>query len=123
MTLKYFVLTIIVTFLLAVAQVLVKLGVDNIGELHINIKTLISDISPIISSYYLWLGAITVIVSSVLWMKVLSKVDLSVAYPLISISYIFGLLASKFILGESISPVRWVGVGVIAIGIVLLTRG
>ncbi len=123
MTISNFILILIVTFLLAVAQILVKIGVDNLGGLNIGIKTFFSDIIPIILSYHLWLGGVTIVVSSLLWMKVLSKVELSVAYPLISISYVFGLLAAKYILGESIPSIRWVGVGVIGIGIVLLTRG
>lgn len=123
MTIRYLILTIIVTFLLAVAQVLIKLGLNNIGGLNINFKTFFSDLIPIISSHYLWLGFVTIVISSFLWMKVLSKVNLSIAYPLISISYIFGLIAAKFIFGETIPTIRWIGVGFIAIGITLITKG
>jgi drug/metabolite transporter (DMT)-like permease len=123
MTVRYFILTIIVTFLLAVAQVLVKLGMNEVGGLNISTKTFLSDFIPIISSHYLWMGGITIVVSSILWMKVLSRVELSVAYPLISISYIFGILAAKYIFGETIPISRWFGVGVIGIGIFLIMRG
>jgi len=123
MTIRYFILTVIVTFLLAIAQVLVKLGLNKLGGLNISVKTFFSDIIPIISSYYLWLGFLTIIVSSLLWMKVLSKVNLSIAYPLISLSYIFGLLAARYVFGETIPTIRWVGVGVIGIGILFIMRG
>ena len=122
MTIRYFVLTVIVTFLLALSQVLVKLGLNNIGGLKINFKTFFSDIIPIISSHYILLGFLTIIVSSLLWMKVLSKVNLSIAYPMISLSYIFGFLGAVFILDETMPFVRWIGLIVIIVGIFLITR-
>lgn len=122
MTIKYFILTVFVTLLLAMAQVIVKLGLNRIGGFHISFKSFFSDIIPFISSYCLWIGFITIIVSSFLWMKVLAKVELSVAYPLISISYIFGIIAAVIIFKESVPLIRWVGVIVIMFGIFLITR-
>ena len=123
MTIRYFILTVFVTLLLALAQVLVKLGLNRIGGFHISFKSFFSDIIPFISSYYLWIGFITIIVSSFLWMKVLAKVNLSIAYPLISISYVFGLFAARLIFHEIIPVTRWFGVFIIIIGVIVITKG
>ena len=122
MTIKYFAITIIVTILLTLAQVFVKLGLNKLGGFNIQLRTFFTDIITLITSYYLWIAAITIIISSLLWMKVLAKVELSVAYPLISISYVFGLLAARFIFGEAIPLVRGIGVIVIIIGVILIVR-
>lgn len=66
---------------------------------------------------YFWLGLVTVTVVLVSWLVVLSKVDLSVAIPLTSISYVFVALTSKFFLHEDISLVRWCGILLILVGV------
>jgi len=60
--------------------------------------------------------------ASLLWFYILRHHTLSLAYPLLSISYIFGLLASILILHEPVPPVRWLGVLLIMSGVALLTR-
>ncbi|PWQ96992.1 EamA family transporter [Leucothrix arctica] len=54
------------------------------------------------------------------WLMVLTKIDLSLAYPLLSLNYIFILLGAKFLFKEAIPIHRWVGVGVILLGIKVL---
>lgn len=56
------------------------------------------------------------------WLLVLTKVDLSLAYPLLSINYIVILLGAKFLFKESIPLHRWIGVFVILFGISVLVR-
>ena len=61
-------------------------------------------------------------ISVLLWLVVLSRVPLSYAYPMVSLSYVLVVLASKWILGESISWIRWVGVFLICSGVALISR-
>jgi len=60
------------------------------------------------------------IVSLLIWLVVLSKVDLSLAYPLISLSYVFVILISWLFLGESMNLFRILAVACIMIGVTLL---
>jgi drug/metabolite transporter (DMT)-like permease len=53
---------------------------------------------------------------------VLSRASLSFAYPFASLSYLIIVLADRFVLGESIPPLRWVGVALIMAGIVLVAQ-
>lgn len=59
----------------------------------------------------------------VFWMLVLSKVELSLAYPLLSINYVLILLGARYIFGEFIPVRRWIGVIFILAGISVLLRG
>lgn len=60
--------------------------------------------------------------ATVLWLYILKHFDFSAAYPMISISYIFGMLAAVFIFHETIPMTRWVGVALIMIGVVLVAK-
>ena len=53
--------------------------------------------------------------SSVLWMYIVKHYPLSVAYPMISLSYVFGMLAAIAFFHESVSAVKWIGIGFIMI--------
>ena len=68
----------------------------------------------------LWLGLTLFGISAVFWLVVLSRVPLSVAYPLVGLSYVLVVLLSKVLLHEQVPVMRWVGVAVIAAGIVLV---
>ena len=60
--------------------------------------------------------------SSVLWMYIVKHYPLSVAYPMISLSYVFGLLAALVFFHESVSAVKWIGVGFIILGCCLIGK-
>lgn len=60
--------------------------------------------------------------SMLLWLLVLSKADLSFAYPVLGLSYLGVVLASWTILGEAVSPLRWAGTLVISLGVYLVAR-
>ena len=56
------------------------------------------------------------------WLYALSKVELSFAYPFVSLSYVLVLLLSWGVLGEQISMLRWGGVGLICAGVIIVSR-
>lgn len=60
--------------------------------------------------------------SSVLWMYIVKHYPLSVAYPMISLSYVFGLLAAIVFFHESVEAYKWVGVMLIIGGCCLIAR-
>lgn len=69
------------------------------------------------------LGGLTLYgVSLLIWLVVLSKVNLSLAYPLISISYVLVLFVSWLFLNEAVPAMRWVGVGLIMAGVFFISR-
>ena len=68
----------------------------------------------------LWLGLTLFGISSVFWLVVLSRMDLSVAYPFVGLSYVVVVLFSRLFLHEQVSAVRWLGVVVVAVGIAII---
>lgn len=53
----------------------------------------------------------------VVWLIVLSRLELSYAYPILALSYCFVPALSHYVFGEQVSPMRWVGVGIICLGV------
>lgn len=69
-----------------------------------------------------WSGIIMYGLSAVCWLWVLSRAQLSFAYPILSLSFPIVMGLSALFFSESISPMRWAGAGVIIIGVSLLGR-
>ncbi|MBA3289955.1 MAG: EamA family transporter [Actinobacteria bacterium] len=68
----------------------------------------------------LWLGLVLFGVSSLFWLVVLSRVDLSLAYPMVGFSYVVIVVLAALVLDENVPPLRWAGVLIIAVGIALI---
>jgi len=67
-------------------------------------------------------GPACYVVSVVLWVVALSKVPVSIAYPMLSIGYIVNAVAAHYLFGETLSTLRLAGIGVIIIGVFLVAR-
>jgi drug/metabolite transporter (DMT)-like permease len=70
-----------------------------------------------------WIGLALYILATMSWLVVLSRIDLSVAYPLGSMNYVLVTLMAATVLGENVSPLRWVGTLSILLGILVVARG
>jgi drug/metabolite transporter (DMT)-like permease len=73
------------------------------------------------TSGFLWLGFISVLATFVIWSTILSKIDLSVAVPVASFSYILVPITSIIFLHESVGLLRWLGIGFILVGVILVS--
>lgn len=72
-------------------------------------------------SPYLWLGLASVLLTFIIWSSILSKIDLSVAVPVASFSYIAIPVVAMIFLHERISPLRWAGIAMILTGVILVS--
>ncbi len=68
----------------------------------------------------LWLGLFLFGISSLFWLVVLSRVPLSVAYPFVGLSYVIIVFLARFALHEQVPPLRWAGVTLVSLGIVVV---
>ena len=109
-------------FLSSIGQLTLKFGLNRIGELTLLRSNLGTLFLKILSSPVLLLGLFFYGVSAFIWIIGLSKVPLSKAYPLISVSYIIVVFFSWFLLHENISPLKIVALVVICFGVFLLSR-
>ena len=69
------------------------------------------------------MGVVTYMLSSVLFVKGMSKGELSVLFPMVSLSYICSLVWSRLLFKEAITKAKLYGVGMILVGIVCLGIG
>lgn len=114
-------LILISVFLGAMGQVLVKYGAVSL-ELNFTIKYLLPSIFNILKNMPVMLGIISYGLSFLLWIKVLSKVELSYAYPMVSLGYVITMIFSYFVFKENISFIRILGIAFIILGVVLVSR-
>jgi len=75
----------------------------------------------VLHSPWIALGVAVYALEFVLWFAALSRTQLSIAFPFTALGYVGVVLASRYILNERISLRRWVGIGTIVVGVVLVT--
>ena len=102
-------------------QTMIKLGVSRPGAVEES-SGLLSLISMILRSPLIILGLLLYGAGALAWIAVLSRLDLSLAYPFLALNFVLVALVSFSFLGESIPPLRWLGILVICIGIFLVAR-
>jgi len=109
---------ILFTITLAMAgQICLKFGMNEIGRSGLTAMLTKMAISPIILT-----GLTFYAVSAVFWMIVLSRVDLSYAYPFLGLTFVGMMFLTKFIFHEDINIWRWAGTAMIFIGVVVSAR-
>lgn len=108
-------------FLGAFGQILVKYGATRFSENLFN-QGILHSISTLITNIPVVTGAFLYGISFLIWIKVLSKVELSYAYPMVSIGYIFVMVFSYFVFKENITLMRLIGVSFIIIGVIFITK-
>ncbi|MGS2717359.1 EamA family transporter [Eionea flava] len=106
----------------AFAQLLFKLGMDKLSKENIELTSSIYSIFQALISPFVLSGLIVYAVSVIAWLWVLSKVDLSIAYPFVGISFIFTLFIGILLLNESINSYKIAGTIMIAIGCFLVSK-
>lgn len=67
-------------------------------------------------------GLACYVVSVVVWVIGLSKVPVSIAYPMLSIGYIVNAVAAWYLFGEALSAMKLAGIGVIVVGVFMVAR-
>lgn len=110
------VLTVIIN---TIGQFMVKTGVNRVGAVNL------LDYHAIfraLSSLLVLGGFVVYFISAIVWISILSKTELSWAFPLLSLSYVITVLLSPVFLHESFSAQRLLGTLVICFGVFLVTR-
>jgi multidrug transporter EmrE-like cation transporter len=107
----------------AVAQVLLKAGTNAIGgAISLTMSNAFETFVKVISQWPILGGLACYALSLVVWIMGLSRSDVTIAYPMLSLGYVVAALGAWMFLGEAISPQRLLGIAVILVGVVLLAR-
>jgi multidrug transporter EmrE-like cation transporter len=109
-------------FMGAIGQILLKTGMSKIGYISIKYSDIIQYAQKAFVSPYILVGILSYMLSMILWLIILSRVELSFAYPMVSAGYIIIIVFSYFILHENISLLRLIGVIMVCMGILFIAR-
>jgi drug/metabolite transporter (DMT)-like permease len=108
-------------FLNASAQLLMRKGMLDIGI--ISIHSSFKDMVPkMITKGYLWLSIGCYGISAILWMVILSRVEVSFAYAFLSLGFVIVALLGYLIFNEHITRLRIVGIVFICTGVLLVSK-
>lgn len=122
MTSSAFLLLMSGVLLNAGAQLLLKAGTNVLGVITLTRETWLDTFVKMATQGYFVLGAACYVFSLVVWILGLSRVPVSVAYPLLSVGYIINAIAAHYLFGESVTLTRWLGIGFIIVGVWLVAR-
>lgn len=122
LTIKIFILVVSTDFLETAAQFCFKkTALAQHSAVITNITDALRFLSVAAANPFLWFALLAVFALFCIWITILSKLDLSVAVPAASLSYITIPLASVIFLGERIPFLRWLGILFIILGIILVS--
>src|SRR5688572_4878125 len=93
-----FILGLIAIILLSAGQTSIKFGLNNIGGVALN--EVVSSFLKLLQTPWVIVGFLCYGLSAILWLDVLSKLDFSLAFPMVGLTYVFTLLIGRFFFGE-----------------------
>lgn len=106
----------------AIAQLLLKAGTNAVGAIHLTAENWFATGLKLATQLPIIGGLGCYVVSVLVWIIGLSRVDVTIAYPMLSIGYILNAFGAWYFLGEAFSAQRMLAIGIIVVGVVLLAR-
>ena len=104
------------------AQLLLKAGTNPVGAFQFSMENVVPIGWKLATQPHIVSGLGCYVISVVVWVMALSRVEVSIAYPMLSIGYVVNALAAWYLLGEAVSAMRFAGIFVIIIGVVMVAR-
>jgi multidrug transporter EmrE-like cation transporter len=102
-------------------QTSLKVGLTRAGG-DASSDTLFSLVGLILRSPLVMGGLVFYALGAIAWIAVLRRMDLGYAYPFLALNFVLIALVSQWALGETMPPIRWLGIGAICVGIVLIAN-
>lgn len=109
-------------FLNAVAQLLLKAGTNALGVLSLTRDTWAGVLGRIAFEPHVVAGLACYVVSVLVWILGLSRVPVSIAYPMLSLGYVANAIAAYYLFGEAVTSMRWLGIGFIIAGVWIVAK-
>lgn len=116
-----FALVLFGVLLNAGAQLLLKAGASSVGPIS-GMGALRASAVQLLLHPGIIGGLVCYVVSVVVWIVALSRVEVSVAYPMLSLGYVVNAALAWWLFGEALNPQRWIGIAVVIIGVILIAR-
>lgn len=106
-----------------VGDILLAKGMKELGDLSaMNLRGIMETAIRAMTEWKIVVGTAMLALFFFLWLAVLSWEDLSVALPMQALNYVLVAVLAKYLLHEQISPLRWAGITLVCIGVMLITK-
>ena len=126
---KNFLLIIFSVVLGVLGQLSLKHGVMTVSDMgssgiahSLSLRSMFTFFQGAVGNGFVILGFLCYLISAASWLVILSRVELSLAYPLISIGYILVVILSKYLFDEPVTSLRIAGTLLVCVGVFLLVR-
>lgn len=106
----------------AAAHLLLKAGTNAIGPFQFAMDSLIPVRLKCAFEPHIAAGLVCHVLGLAVWVLALSRVEVSIAYPMLSIGYGLNAIAARYLFGEAVGMMRLAGIGVIIIGVYVVAR-
>ena len=111
-------ISIVQSILLCSGQVLLKLALQRMGAFSWTLDFF----SRNLTNWWFLACGICYGCATALWLYIIKNFPFSMAYPMVSLSYIFGMFAAILVFHEQVPLIRWAGVLLIMAGCVLIAK-
>jgi drug/metabolite transporter (DMT)-like permease len=106
-----------------VGDLLLAKGMKELGDLSaMNLRGIINIAFQAMTTPKIIIGTAMLAIFFFVWLAVLSWEDLSVALPMQALNYVLVAFLAQFYLGEHVSPLRWFGIVLVCVGVMLITK-
>ena len=123
MNLSTFAFIITGVLLNAAAQLLLKAGTNGLGgAIHVNAQNWFSTGVKVFTQLPIVAGLACYVISLLVWIIGLSRTDVTIAYPMLSLGYVVSAAGAWMFLGEAVSLQRMLALAIIVAGVALLAR-
>lgn len=122
LTMSTWMLILIATVMGIAGQTMLKHGMNQMGPLSLSGGSVPGIVLQIVRSPFVIGGLLIYGFGTFFWLITLSRIDLSVAYPFVSLNHVLLFFIGWLILKEAVSPLRAAGVAVICVGMILVAR-
>ncbi len=104
------------------AQLSLKAGVQRIENFDLSVNNLLNLGLQVSMNPFIIAGIAAYVISVAVWLVVLSRLDVSIAYPMVSLGYVVNAIAAYYLFEESVTVMRMSGIFVILIGVFIVAR-
>ena len=106
----------------AAAQLLIKAGAETVGQFSFTVSNIWHAGLHFALQWQILLGLVCYAVSVVVWILALTRVQVSMAYPMLSLGYVVTAFAAWWLFGEALTIQKLVGIAIIIVGVILVAR-
>ncbi len=115
-----FMLVLVGVLLGAAGQLFLKAGTNRIGVFAFKLGNIAKAVLALALDPRVAAGVACYVAGVLVWILALSRVEVSIAYPMVSIGYVFNALAARVLFGEAVSRTRLGGIGIIMLGVCIV---